>query len=186
VNTVNADQTTAKLYGPVFSQIPEGATTNCQIQTKRNLLYGYFSRVALTQFNLNYNVPTVVTGYNDKFSLVAGGSTFLYTLPQGYYNVVTLAAQMQTLIRASSGGLAAATVTPPTNQTSTITTGVPQGFVISSGSATTITFNPGVTGQTVADANNYGRTIMTAMPATRAALRYGQWCGMVPVTSAVC
>jgi hypothetical protein len=157
VNTTNPDQTTAKLYGPVFSQVPEAATNNCIIQTSRNLIYGYFSRVALTQFNLNYNVPTVVTGYNDKFSLVAGGTTFLYTIPQGYYNVVTLAAQLQTLIRASSGSLAAATVIPPTNQTSTITTGVPQGFVISSGSATTITFNPGVTAQTAADANNYGR-----------------------------
>jgi hypothetical protein len=81
---------------------------------------------------------------------------FLYTIPQGYYNAVTLAAQLQTLIRASAG-LSAATVTPPTNQTSTITTGIPQGFVFTSGSASTLTFNPGVTGQSVADANNYGR-----------------------------
>ena len=155
-NTSGADQTTAKLYGSIFSSSPEPSTNNCVIQTNRNLLYGYFSRVALTQFNLNYNVPTVVTGYNDKFSLVVSGTTFLYTIPQGYYNVVTLAAQLQTLIRTSSG-LGAATVTPPTNQTSTITTGVPQGFVFQSGSASTMTFNPGVTGQTAADANNYGR-----------------------------
>jgi len=160
-NISNADQNSAKLFGNVFSPQIESATNNCLIQTKRNLLYGYMTRVALTQFNLNYNVPTVVAGYNDAFGLAYGagaGTPVYYTIPSGYYNVVTLAAQLQTLIRATAGGvLANATVTPPTSQTTTITTSVSPGFVINSGSGTLITLVPGVTGQPVSSANNYGR-----------------------------
>ena len=160
VNTATPDQNTAKLFGPIFSQIPESSTSNCLIQTKRNLLYGYMSRVALTQFNLNYNVPTVVTGYNDKFSLVISGGTgtVYYTIPQGYYTTTTLAATLQTLLRATPGNpIPAAIVTTPSTNTTVITTAVFPGFLFASGNALTLTFNPGVTGQSVADANNYGR-----------------------------
>jgi len=160
-NISNADQNSAKLYGPVFAAVTESATNNCIIQTKRNLIYGYMSRIALTQFNLNYNVPTIVAGYNDAFGLAYGpgaGTPVFYAIPSGYYNVVTLAAALQVLIRATAGGvLASATVTPPTSQTTTITTSVSQGFVISSGSATLIQLVPGGTGQSVSSANNYGR-----------------------------
>ena len=160
VNTTTPDQNTAKLYGPIFSQIPESSTNNCLIQTKRNLLYGYFSRVGLTQFNLNYCVPTVVTGYNDKFSLVISGGTgtVYYTIPQGYYTATTLASTLQTLLRATAGNpIPAAIVLPPSTNTTVITTAVYPGFNFASGNALTLTFNPGITGQSVADANNYGR-----------------------------
>ena len=159
-NTTGPDQTTAKLFGPIFSSTAETSTNNCQIQTKRNLLYGYFSRVALTQFNLNYNVPTVVTGYNDKFSLVISGGTgtVYYTIPQGYYTTTTLAATLQTLLRATAGNpIPSAIVTTPSTNTTTITTGVFPGFLFASGNSLTLTFNPGVTAQTAAEANNYGR-----------------------------
>jgi len=158
-NTSGADQNTAKLFGPIFSSTPEPSTNNCVIQTKCNLLYGYFSRVALTQFNLNYYVPTVVTGYNDKFSLViSGAGTFYYTIPQGYYNTTTLATALQVLIRATAGNpVPSAGVSPPTTNTSVASNPILSGFTFTTGSAVTFTFNPGVTGQSVADANNYGR-----------------------------
>lgn len=159
-NTSGADQNTAKLFGPIFSVTPETSTNNCVIQTKRNLLYGYFSRVALTQFNLNYYVPTVVTGYNDKFSLVISGGTgtVYYTIPQGYYTATTLATTLQVLLRATAGNpIPTAIVLPPSTNTTVITNNVFPGFSISSGNSLTLTFNPGVTGQTVSDANNYGR-----------------------------
>jgi hypothetical protein len=159
VNTVTPDQNTAKLFGPVFAQVRESSTNNCLIQTRRNLLYGYMTRVALTQFNLNYNVPTIVTGYNDKFSLVIGGvSTFYYVIPEGYYTSTTLAAQLQTLLRATTTNpIPTAIVSPPSSNTSGVTGNVFTGFLFSSGNSLTLTFNPGVTGQSVADANNYGR-----------------------------
>jgi hypothetical protein len=160
VNTSTPDQNTAKLFGPVFAQVAESPTNNCLIQTKRNLIYGYMSRVALTQFNLNYNVPTVVTGYNDKLSLfISGGiGVVFYTIPQGFYTTTTLASTLQTLLRATPGNpIPGAIVTTPSTNTTIITTGVFPGFLFASGNALTLTFNPGVTGQSVADANNYGR-----------------------------
>jgi hypothetical protein len=159
VNTSSPDQNTAKLFGPTFAQVSESSTNNCQIQTKRNLLYGYMSRVALTQFNLNYNVPTVVTGYNDKFSLILNSTPYYYVIPQNYYTATTLAATIQGLIRASAGNpVPGATVSSPTSNTTVITSVVNSGFTFATGNpAITFTFNPGVTGQSVADANNYGR-----------------------------
>lgn len=161
-NVANPDQNTAKLFSSVFSDVVEPATNNCQIQPKRNLIYGYMSRVALTQFNLNYNVPTVVAGYNDKFAIGTGagvgGPIYYMTIPAGYYNVVTLAAQLQTLIRAiPTNPLPAATVVAPASQTSAFISRYATGFVISSGDATVIQLIPGVTGQSAASANIYGR-----------------------------
>jgi len=162
VNTSTPDQNTAKLYGPVFATVTESSTNNCLIQSRRNLIYGYMSRVALTQFNLNYNVPTVVTGYNDKFSLVISGGTgtVFYTIPQGYYTATTLAYTLQQLLRNATTGnpIPSAIVNPPTTNTTVVSTAVFPGFLVASGNAAiTLTFNPGVTGQSVADANNYGR-----------------------------
>lgn len=81
------------------------STDNCLLQTSRNLLYGYFSRVALTQFQLNYNVPTIVTGYNDTLAFVYAGSvTPQYVLlRQGYYTPDQLAAEIQAAVRATAG-----------------------------------------------------------------------------------
>jgi hypothetical protein len=156
-----ADQNTAKLFGPIFSALPESGTNNCQIQPKRNLIYGYMSRVALTQFNLNYNVPTVVAGYNDLFGIGIGpspGPVYFLTIPPGYYNVVTLAAQLQTMIRGITGNpLPAATVIAPASQTSAFISRYTTGFIISSGSVAEIQLVPGLSNQSTATANNYGR-----------------------------
>jgi hypothetical protein len=103
-----------------------------------------------------------VTGYNDKFAIGTGvgvgGPIYYMTIPSGYYNVVTLAARLQATIRAIPGNpLPAATVTPPVSQTTTFTTQYNTGFVIASGDATVIQMIPGVSGQSAASVNNYGR-----------------------------
>jgi hypothetical protein len=155
------DQNTAKYYAPVFAPNTESSTNNCLIQTRRNLLYGYFSRVALTQFNLNYNVPTIVTGYNDQFALAIGagaGTIFTYTIPQGYYTVNTLAQALITILRATpTNPIPSATVTPPSSQRTTAPTSLQTGFIFTSGDATLIQFVPGTPSQNGTTANNYGR-----------------------------
>jgi hypothetical protein len=81
-------------------------------------LYGYFSRVALTQFQLNYNVPTVVAGYNDVIGFVYAGNVApnYCALREGYYTPTTLAAEIQLQVRAASGGaLPAFAVSAPQN-----------------------------------------------------------------------
>ena len=131
--TVTTDQNFLKLFGPIIAAPTDNATNNCLIQTKRNLIYGYMSRVALTQFNLNYRVPTVVAGVNDLVAITIGGANPVAgQIPQGYYNLTTLAAALQTLLRTSTGN-GALTVTAPTSQVSTSPlTAITTGFTIAS------------------------------------------------------
>ena len=99
------------------------ATNNCQLQTSRNLLYGYFSRVALTQFQLNYNVPTIVTGYNDTLAFTYTGvvTPQYVVLRQGYYTPDQLAAEIQLAVRATTGNpLPSFTCSAPQNPASTV------------------------------------------------------------------
>jgi len=168
VNTVPAfgvlpltTQVDAKLMGNLWGSSSTTATNNCIIQTKRNLLYGYLSRVAFTQFQLAYKVPTVVTGVNDR---LAGAFTspglnggFEIFIPQGFYNVVTLASTLQTLLRAAIAPFTALTVTPPDNQTG-VTAPIEVGFTINVGlAASTLNFN--VTSGTAPQGTNTAKAL---------------------------
>ena len=119
------NQTVAKIAGPIWQPTTASSTNNCLIQTKRNLLYGYFSRIAPTQFSINYKVPTVVAGYNDSlyFSTLDGANraTGACIIPEGYYTVTTLAAQLQVSIRAATFA-----GTPPANWNTSFTVTAPQ------------------------------------------------------------
>jgi hypothetical protein len=146
-----ASQTEAKLIGRIWGSSLTNSTDKCILQTKRNLMYGYMSRVALTQFNLNYNVPTVVTGYNDRFCFTSsfGSPQFTVTIPQGFYTPVTLARTMQTLMIAASGNAyLSLIITPPTQQNQTIVSNtiVQPGFTIRTNTATTLLFTFSGTG----------------------------------------
>lgn len=88
---------------------------NFQIQLPNNLLNGYFTRVAVDRIQMQIKLPTIITGYNDQFLLAkndpnAGGVLSLITIPQGWYTPTTLAARLQTLIRAAPAGTAGYTV----------------------------------------------------------------------------
>lgn len=82
------------------------ATTSSDWQTQfqQNVLYGYFTRLAITQIQFFYNLPTIVSGYNDTFRIidVSGGSptTKKITIPQGFYDVSGLSVAMQTALNA--------------------------------------------------------------------------------------
>ena len=153
----NLLQDQAQWVGRLYAANAVNATNNCLIQTRRNLIYGYMSRVALTQFSINYNVPTVVTGYNDTFAFQAGIGTTTYTttIPRGHYNVVELAAAMQTAIRAVGGGSVypALTVVAPTNQGSGALTTTTTGFTINTNAATTFFFVTAGTNRVAADSS---------------------------------
>ena len=112
-------QAIAKILNSLVST--RSPVSNFQINTNRNLLYGYFHRLAITQIQFLLRLPTVITGINDQFILAKNASTggvVLSTIqvPQGYYTPTTLAAQLQTLIRAAPAGTAGYTVayTPAT------------------------------------------------------------------------
>ena len=137
-------QNDAKQLGPLYSstQLP---SSKCRIETKRNLIYGYMSRVALTQFNLAYSVPTVTAssgsyiGNNIVGLVVNGNVPIACTIPPGFYTVVTLARALQVaLIAGAATGVVPVpglTVIPPTNQTTVLNSGstITSGFTINSG-----------------------------------------------------
>jgi len=133
-------QNACKLIGPLIGPSANDSTNQCIIQTKRNLIYGYLTRIALTQFNLSWRVPTVVTGYNDLLAVYNGTTTTVLTIPQGYYNVNTLGIQLQTLLRTVTG-LGALTVTNPDTQEASVGTSITVGYAIATNSATPMAFS---------------------------------------------
>ena len=115
----NTDATIAKLAGPNY--LPTNLSgTNLNINNGRPLVNGYFGRVALTQFMLKRNIPTVRTGVNDLFTIEVASSaagpviaTVNITLDEGYYTVAELAVELQNKIVATGGPLALAFVIAP-------------------------------------------------------------------------
>lgn len=131
------NQNVAKLAGPLLLNSSLSGT-NMTIQSARPLVYGYFGRVALTQFCLKYQQPTIRTGYNDVFSIAlatsAAGPVFAsanITIPQGYYSLTQLAAAVQVQLRAANPAINGATVIAPRDTGNT----AGDGFKVNTGSA---------------------------------------------------
>jgi hypothetical protein len=150
-------QTLAQLTFDADATNYTNSATDCLIQTKRALLYGYFNRIAMTEFQLFFRVPTVIAGINNIFYLqiwpggyVPGGSTsYPITIPAGYYTPVLLATAIQTAIRAATTNLTNAsifTVTAPTSQSTinALTSGtIATGFTFATNNTDAITLvNP--------------------------------------------
>jgi hypothetical protein len=150
-------QNVAKGAGPILLR-RDKSSTECVIYPGRTLAYGYFSRVALTQMYLNFEIPTVVGFVNDRLLIQWGlsptgtpvGSAEII-IPEGRYTAATMATILQSQIRAADVLLGAATVTAPT---ATI-----NGFQFAAGGSTYMCFifsgSATVTEQTQ---SRYGRT----------------------------
>lgn len=99
------------------------------------LLYGYFTRLSITQIEFEYRLPTVIAGKNDTFVLdISGGATKQVTIPAGYY------ADMQLLAAAIEDAIQG---TPPASPWNTFTVLSANGeFVIESNSTDQFSFRP--------------------------------------------
>lgn len=68
-----------------------------------NLLYGYFTRVAITQLNFEWRIPTIVPDKNDAFVVIfkkAGIETeIVAVITPGFYDGDELASEIQTTVR---------------------------------------------------------------------------------------
>jgi hypothetical protein len=113
------NQNVAKFAGPNYLQTTVSAT-NMTINNGRPLLYGYFGRVALTQFMLKRDLPTIRLNTNDVIAIDIASSaagpvtaSVNITLPEGYYTTDRLATELQTLIVNSNPALAQAFVLAP-------------------------------------------------------------------------
>lgn len=115
----NTDPLVAKLAGPIY--LPTSLNgVDVNINNGRPLINGYFGRVALTQFMLKRNIPTVRTGVNDVLTIVIASSaagpvtaTANIVLDEGYYTVAELATELQNKIQAVAGPFATAFVLAP-------------------------------------------------------------------------
>jgi hypothetical protein len=101
------------------------------LQRGRALLNGYFSRVSISQINLDYALPTVLApgdtwDGNNSFRITntLTATTSTITITEGYYTAAQLAAAIQLLLRASTAGSALSTcVIDPLTQKVVITNG---------------------------------------------------------------
>tara|TARA_R110000868_G_scaffold301697_1_gene562127 strand:- start:1305 stop:2393 length:1089 start_codon:yes stop_codon:yes gene_type:complete len=115
----NTDTLVAKLAGPIY--LPTSLNgVDVNINNGRSLINGYFGRVALTQFMLKRNIPTVRTGVNDVLTIVIASSaagpviaTANITLDEGYYTINELAIDLQNKIQAVGGPFVQAFVLAP-------------------------------------------------------------------------
>jgi len=111
---------------------PGQSPNDFTIYRNQALLYGYFYRLAITQLQLQYDMPTIVQGVNNTFEInITGGASAQVALNTSYYNPTTLAAAIQTAIQSAGGAFAAFTCTFEDSI---------GGLLVESNSASTFTF----------------------------------------------
>lgn len=90
-------------YAPITTP-PTSATglipyaNNYNMSLGRPLLSGYFTRLGVTQVQLDWEIPTIVNNVNDALYMLndTSGTSINITLTPGFYNGTTLAAMIQT------------------------------------------------------------------------------------------
>jgi hypothetical protein len=79
------------------------------LQLGGNALNGYFTRIGVTQINFQWNLPNIIAGYNNAFSIrysstgVAPYTDLQITLGQGFYTPATLAAEIDSQLTTETG-----------------------------------------------------------------------------------
>ena len=107
---------TTNAYGQTPAQNGYLTGTNFTIGgSGRILSSGYFNRLAVSEYNLSYKLPTIITGYNDIFYVQNSVGVYACQIVPGFYNQTTLAAALQVSIRAANGALTNATVSNSTS-----------------------------------------------------------------------
>jgi hypothetical protein len=95
-------------YGPGYPTDDGQVTSSSSWQTnlQQYSLFGYFTRLAVTQIQFFWNLPTIIAGYNDQIEINvtagAGAGQYLVTIPEGFYTPTTLAAAIETALQAAA------------------------------------------------------------------------------------
>jgi hypothetical protein len=75
------------------------SSSNWTLYLNNNTLNGLFTRLAVTQINFQWNLPTIIKNYNNEFTLVVNPTTtntlYTITIPEGFYTPTTLATAIQ-------------------------------------------------------------------------------------------
>jgi hypothetical protein len=77
-----------------------------QTNLQQIVLNGYFTRLAVSQIQFFWNLPTIIPNYNDQIIVAvtagAGAGTYTLTIPGGFYTPASMAAQLQSLLQAAA------------------------------------------------------------------------------------
>ena len=97
-------------FANTLLQTQSQTANNFTITAQQPFLYGYFTRLAITQVYLKYRVPTIVATDpsnniigNDRFNIFdlgGAGTGGQVNIPQGYYTAAELATQLELSIQA--------------------------------------------------------------------------------------
>lgn len=75
------------------------SSSNWTLYLNNNSLNGLFTRLAVTQINFQWNLPTIIAGYNNKFKVVVFtgvvGQEYDIVLGEGYFTPTTMATAIQ-------------------------------------------------------------------------------------------
>ena len=87
-------------------------SANWTLNLKQPVLNGYFTRLALTQIQFQWNLPTIIEGVNDKIDVqwlgTGAGNSDVVTLTPGFYTPTELATEIEDSITATTNGTTAA------------------------------------------------------------------------------
>jgi len=75
------------------------------IVKRQNILAGFFTRIATTEFLINWNEPNIITDVNDTFGVTQTGDPRIdITIPQGFYTVEQLLDEIVDRLNTTSSG----------------------------------------------------------------------------------
>jgi len=80
------------------------------IQKNQALMNGYFRRIALTEFRMNWTLPNIATAWGNNavnISYITSGTTYTFVvqLSDGFYGAEELSTALQILIQSGNGGV---------------------------------------------------------------------------------
>jgi hypothetical protein len=102
---VNAQQPISNLLLGQYRNL-QPYCNNFTISSPGALIYGYIDRIVVSQIQLQYNIPTICFGRNNKLPIFSDASLLpiaeTLTIPFGFYTPDELAAAVQALITANA------------------------------------------------------------------------------------
>jgi hypothetical protein len=102
---VNAQQPVSNLLLGQYRNL-QPYCNNFTISSPGALIYGYIDRIVVSQIQLQYNIPTICFGRNDKLPIYSDAHVVpiaeTLTIPFGFYTPDELAAAVQALITANA------------------------------------------------------------------------------------
>ncbi len=91
-------------YPLTAAEAQVNSSSQWRLSLQQIVLNGYVTRLAVSQIQLRWNLPTIVTDYNDFFKINFDGTVYDVQLLSGWYDVDTMATELENQINAVTPG----------------------------------------------------------------------------------